>query len=452
MDPNLSVTIQDGSVSSEECGYFCYRPRLLQNFATAKSAVFFLSILSCLMSVANNALPGVVLQTLETRYGLSSFQTGLIVSGAEISGTLGILFIISLIKRFDPMPCISVGGLLAGIGCLCFAFPQSLRSENYDPNSVRDEDFGKLWWIFLFAMMIIGIGNIPPSVLSYTYFDENVIRSKAPIYHSLYGLGSFLGALLGFVIGGAMLSFPVDYLRDHPSVENMNQNHPNYVGAWWLPWMINGILLVFISVLIWPFPNELKDKRLKLQTETHEEVNEAYNNPEANRPPSPTKNQTTATGTHASSSIFITPSQVKNYLNLTKNPTFILTNLGLVADAFVVQMIIAFSVKLCEQNFNIPANQASNGLAVICIVGMIGQVMGAQILARYKFDIKTILRDSFKFRHIQVHMDLLLTFCVNFPGIHMILESQVSRDPSLKIFFPNFLKTVSYSIVSGPQF
>ena len=331
-----------------------------------------------LQSMIANALVSVVLQSIETRYGLSSTQTGFVAASYEIASTLTMILIISKLKSFSPMKCISMGAVIISIGCLVFCVPQVL-SDNYDPNDNSKKGLNdNIWLWFVMGMMVVGVGAIPASVFSYTYFDENVERKKAPIYHGIFAIGAFFGPFIGFIFGGYILKTPVDYYsRENSSYQiGLETDDPSFVGAWWLPFVISSASLLVVSVFVWPFPRTLKNSwkstnGIKLQENGENTTNENNSSKKQN----------------------LSMQNMSLYKKiLTKNSTFNYTNMAFICDAFVVQALIAFTIKLHITLFDKSPAEAGVGIALICTAGMIGQVIGAVGLSKLDSSIGTILK------------------------------------------------------------
>jgi hypothetical protein len=60
-------------------------------------------------------------------------------------------------------------------------------------------------------------------------------------------VASTLGPAVGYIAGGALLSLWVD-LGSAP--KGLNPDSPGWVGAWWLPFVASGVLLMLISLYV----------------------------------------------------------------------------------------------------------------------------------------------------------------------------------------------------------
>jgi len=64
------------------------------------------------------------------------------------------------------------------------------------------------------------------------------------------------GPTLGFLLGAACLKIYVNPLLT-PTIDNKNAN---WIGAWWLGWILLGFLMLCITFVIALFPRELPRK------------------------------------------------------------------------------------------------------------------------------------------------------------------------------------------------
>ena len=305
-----------------------------------------------------NALFGVVLQTIETRYGLNSTQSGFIGASYEIASTVAVLFVIFYAKKISPMKCVAIGSLTISIGGFVFCLPQFF-SLVYDPFDKGNTGTTTIWLWFVLGMFIIGVGSIPLGIFPYTYFDTNCAKTIAPMYHGLISFGSFLGTLVGFTTGGKFLKIPVDYYRqDSANGINQDLEDETFVGAWWLPFIICSGLLILSAFFVYPFPAKLSGR--------------------------PRKDEFVTSNQEVSFS--------ETYSKLLKNKTLLFANFGFCCDAFIVQAMLSFVIKFFEQQYNATPDEGSSAVAIICVCGMIGQVIGAVFYAKINPSVKNSMR------------------------------------------------------------
>ncbi len=89
------------------------------------------------------------------------------------------------------------------------------------------------------------------------YVDDNSSKGDSPFYMSVIMTTRSIGPTLGYILGGALLSVQED-LTSTP--EDINQDDPRWIGAWWLGFIIAGTLVIVLSPLLTLFPERLPAK------------------------------------------------------------------------------------------------------------------------------------------------------------------------------------------------
>ena len=59
--------------------------------------------------------------------------------------------------------------------------------------------------------------------------------------------------MFGYALSAACLSLDVDFYKSEGK-ESLQPGDPNFIGAWWLGFIINGFSLIFLSVIVFSFP------------------------------------------------------------------------------------------------------------------------------------------------------------------------------------------------------
>lgn len=128
--------------------------------------------------------------------------------------------------------------------------------------------------IFFCAQLVAGVGAALYSSLGVIYIDDNVKKSKSPLLlsefflaffdrsfqnlHSKIFLGvSFFLKMLGPACGYTLASYSLKhyvYPSLHPTITTADQR---WIGAWWLGWLVIGVLLAVGAFAIGMFPRSL---------------------------------------------------------------------------------------------------------------------------------------------------------------------------------------------------
>eukprot|EP00056_Hartaetosiga_gracilis_P001299 m.44024 g.44024 ORF g.44024 m.44024 type:complete len:848 (+) comp10579_c0_seq1:71-2614(+) len=137
--------------------------------------------------------------------------------------------------------------------------PSLLCSSNAQPDpcegQIVNHSFSNgMYFLFLVGEALLGIGTAPIYVFVPSFFDDNVEPRKQSSYLSLFYLGSALGPALGFLLGGALLS---SYVTLGEPPEGIDEQSSEWIGAWWLSFVICGCICFFTFPFFLSFPRHL---------------------------------------------------------------------------------------------------------------------------------------------------------------------------------------------------
>ncbi|XP_048256798.1 solute carrier organic anion transporter family member 3A1-like [Haliotis rufescens] len=221
--------------------------------------------------------------SLEKQFGLSSTRSGLLLSCSEI-GYLSAIFFFSHFggRRFIPriLSCaLAVYGLASLMsGLLHFMSPVSLPrvgdlGSNYSSHNVRlcqdsvqdnercpatkDQATDNGHWVYnvLAVLMVIqGMGKSPRFSLGLPYVDNNSRdKQQSSLLAGIIMTVTFFGPALALGLGGVFSAIPVDF-----SETQMDPLHPQWVGAWWLGYLVFGCAAILLAVPLGCFPRHIK--------------------------------------------------------------------------------------------------------------------------------------------------------------------------------------------------
>ena len=183
---------------------------------------------------------------------------------------------------------LGAGVFIQGLGSLLFASPQFIAGEydvgkdaNLSFEACRDvNDFSpdcdqksdNVYFIFILANILVGIGAAPLFTVGTSYIDDIFHPKRAPIWLGIFYTVAVVGPSLGFGLGGGFLTLYVDPWRDTV----LEESDPGWVGAWWIGFVICGIISLLISILFFMFPKKYPDTdhiqaaRIELLTSTQQ--------------------------------------------------------------------------------------------------------------------------------------------------------------------------------------
>ncbi|CAK8680047.1 unnamed protein product [Clavelina lepadiformis] len=364
--------------------------RFLQCCATPPGALVVLSISAFLQGFIVNGLINASITTLETRFELLSSEAGLIASCYDIASCVSLLFITYVGGRGHKPLWLGWGIITMGVGAVVFSLPRFIAPA-YSPmlyenmclingtvplnpvcsqTSLRDYRYA-----FYVAQLLIGAGATPLYTLGVTYLDENVTQVKSSLYHGIYYALSIVGPGIGFLLAGAFLTY-FTILGENPGIP---ESSPQYIGAWWLPFLIFGVITFIFGFPILLFPRQLhgtEEVRKNRENEMHQDkvAKEVQTNEDFGK-------------------------RLKDFpkclLVILRNPTYIFLTLGGVIDGMLLTGLSTFGPKILEALFGLTSSFSAVLLGAIAIVGGAGgQLAGGIIVWKIKLSVKGIFKLS----------------------------------------------------------
>ncbi|XP_072509655.1 solute carrier organic anion transporter family member 1B1-like isoform X1 [Notamacropus eugenii] len=243
------------------------------------------------------ALSGVIMKSsitqIERRFGITTSKAGLIDGSFEI----GNLLVITLVSHFGAKShiprIIGIGCLLMGTGSMLTALPHFLMG-NYRYNSVLNinpldnstvpythcsNDFnspgnnrssillesgckresGSLMWIYIMIGNILrGVGESPIGPLGITYIDNFAKEGHSTFYLGILHSFAMIGPMIGYLLGSLCAKLYVDFASVDLSTITIKPTDSRWVGAWWLGFLIAGMLSIASGIPFFFFPKNLK--------------------------------------------------------------------------------------------------------------------------------------------------------------------------------------------------
>lgn len=201
------------SAEQEElaCGWGGFTPGCLQLFNTSKGVLFFLCVASFLQGMTVNGFINTVITSIERRFDLRSYQSGLIASSYDIAACLCLTFVSYFGGNGHKPRWLGWGVLVMGLGSLLFALPH-FTTGRYEvrssaevgvcaanqslPCAAAASGLSSYRFVFMLGQFLHGMGATPLYTLGVTYLDENVKTNYSPVY---------IGEWLPKGLGGGLL-------------------------------------------------------------------------------------------------------------------------------------------------------------------------------------------------------------------------------------------------------
>ncbi|KXJ27791.1 solute carrier organic anion transporter family member 4C1 [Exaiptasia diaphana] len=358
-------------------GWLTVRPKWLQGLNNPKCFLLFVCMYFFTQSIVVNGVYSVSITTIEKRFGYSSSKTGVLTSCYDIAALMLTPFVSYMgAKRKKPKWC-GIGLFLMGVGFFIFILPH-LFSPKYLAKghsqevpstchtnvtySVNQCDQSQTHWgyylLFIVGMLVIGAGSTPMWNLGTAYMDENVKAKAAPIYIGIFSCSGVMGAGVGFILGGLFLSIYVDL----GAQTKLTPQNEEWIGAWWLGFLVSMVMAMLWSVFLIGFPKEFpgtkKLRKLNLIGNSDHPTVHDFGYVQLKDLPK------------ASKALFT-------------NIPYMSTTLGVCIEGFIVSSLTAFMPKVIEQQFSYTASMVSLVLGVVVVPGaLLGNFVGAYICKR----------------------------------------------------------------------
>ncbi|PNI36372.1 SLCO4A1 isoform 2 [Pan troglodytes] len=340
---------------SVACGWWAFAPPCLQVLNTPKGILFFLCAAAFLQGMTVNGFINTVITSLERRYDLHSYQSGLIASSYDIAACLCLTFVSYFGGSGHKPRWLGWGVLLMGMGSLVFALPHftagryeveldaGVRTCPANPSAAcADSTSGlsRYQLVFMLGQFLHGVGATPLYTLGVTYLDENVKSSCSPVYIAIFYTAAILGPAAGYLIGGALLNIYTEMGRR----TELTTESPLWVGAWWVGFLGSGAAAIFTAVPILGYPRQLPGSQryaVMRAAEMHQ-----------------LKDSSRGEASNPDFGKTIRDLPLSIWL-LLKNPTFILLCLAGATEATLITGMSTFSPKFLESQFSLSASEAA---------------------------------------------------------------------------------------------
>ncbi|XP_032461916.1 solute carrier organic anion transporter family member 4A1 isoform X3 [Phocoena sinus] len=339
----------------EACGWRAFAPTCLQAFNTPRGFLLFLCAASFLQGMTVNGLINTVITSIERRYDLHSYHSGLIASSYDVAACLCLTFVGYFGGHGHKPRWLGWGVLVMGAGSLVFSLPHfttgpyevqvdeavgTCRANHSTTCGGRASGLSSYQLVFMLGQFLHGMGATPLYTLGVTYLDENVKSSYSPVYIAIFYTAAILGPAAGYLVGGALLNI---YTEIGQRTE-LTTESPLWVGAWWVGFLGTGVAAFLIAVPILGYPRQLPGSQryvVMTASDTHQLKDSSHrvtSNPDFGK-----------TIRDLPLSIWL----------LLKNPTFILLCLAGATEATLIAGMSTFGPKFLESQFSLSASEAA---------------------------------------------------------------------------------------------
>ncbi|XP_072046314.1 solute carrier organic anion transporter family member 2A1-like [Amphiura filiformis] len=277
-------------MAENKCGCGPCKPSWLQKLANPKLFVLNITIIRLFIS---STYINAALTILERQFKLSSTESGALASVNDVAIICVVIFASYFGHKSHRPRWIAVGCIATVIGNFLCTLPHYL-SEPTDTADILTNDkkasaellskflclsddrdlvtknetsefcqvergvATSVIWVVI-GQIFIGAGSGFIFPITVTYVEDAVGKSKTLSYLAFVYIGNLGGAVIGFLVSSFTNSLYVDFDRLKPEdIPNIPQNDTRWVGAWWLGFVINGILLLVFTIPMFFFPRIMK--------------------------------------------------------------------------------------------------------------------------------------------------------------------------------------------------
>ncbi|XP_063955020.1 solute carrier organic anion transporter family member 4A1-like [Lytechinus pictus] len=392
------------------CGWCDWRPRWLQRFNSQRWLLASLSGAAFMTLMIEDGFTNSAITSIERRFQLRSRDIGTLLSIYEFTVIISMIPVTYFGGRGNKPRWISIGCFLVGMASLLFALPhftteryayfvekvagqttcqlpQANSTSTSSPDGCQRSGKSSLSlskYIILFgaAKVIAGIGATPPGSLGVVFLDESITTKQNGMYLSTCFTMATFGTAIGYLLAGFFLNIYTDI--EMPPGVSVSPSDPGWVGAWWLGFIVAGLVIIILSIPIGLFPRELP-KTAKIRTE---------------KPVESHKNSGLHKGGHpgqSSSESSRLVQEIKGVLKILKhlaiNPTYVFTVCSTVPDILLINSFAAFLPKLLENQFMVTSSMATIITGIAVIPGsVLGTFLGGWVMKRWKLKVPGLIK------------------------------------------------------------
>uniref|UniRef100_A0A672TLR0 Solute carrier organic anion transporter family member n=1 Tax=Strigops habroptila TaxID=2489341 RepID=A0A672TLR0_STRHB len=251
-------------------------------------------IMKTCINYLSKTLSGTIMKSsitqIERRFGLTSSTVGFIDGSFEMGNLLVIAFVSYFGAKLHRPKVIAVGCFTMAVGSFLTAMPHffmgyykyetashtassanltssinpcSLHQDVNETLQVSRSDCEKeqtsyMWIYILLGNMLRGIGETPITPLGISYLDDFAKEENVPVYVACLHTIGMLGPMFGFLLGSLCARLYVDIGFVDLGNITITPQDSRWVGAWWLGFLIGGVISFLAAIPFCFLPKSLK--------------------------------------------------------------------------------------------------------------------------------------------------------------------------------------------------
>ncbi|KAG9469376.1 hypothetical protein GDO78_020672, partial [Eleutherodactylus coqui] len=128
-----------------------------------------------------------------------------------------------------------------------------------------------LWIYILLGNLLRGVGEAPIQPLGISYIDDYAVEENAAFYIGCVQTAAVIGPIFGFLLGSLCASLFVDFGAVDLERVTITPKDVRWVGAWWLGYLVAGVISVLATIPFWFLPKEQPRSEIRKNSSTPSE-------------------------------------------------------------------------------------------------------------------------------------------------------------------------------------
>uniref|UniRef100_A0A8C5H7T6 Solute carrier organic anion transporter family member n=1 Tax=Gouania willdenowi TaxID=441366 RepID=A0A8C5H7T6_GOUWI len=343
------------------------RTALLHMFLLALSFAYFAKALS------GSYMKSTITQ-LERRFDIPSYLIGVIDGSFEIGNLLVIAFVSYFGAKLHRPKIIAVGCVLMSIGTFIIALPHFIIGRYEFETSVRRDQNSSF--------------NPAPCRV-----DSSVDRTQAGKVPHVPAAGcvqtiSVVGPVFGYLLGSLCAKIYVDIGFVKMETISITPADSRWVGAWWLGYLIAGVITLISAIPFWFLPRSLPVAGTRLSDKCTQEQTSFIKHSPSLKHKYPADEHT--------SFIEMAKDFIPTLKSLLTHPVYLIYLCVTVIQLNSLIGMVTYKPKYIEQHFRQSASKANFLMGVINIPAVaLGMFSGGLLMKRLKLNIMGAARFAF---------------------------------------------------------
>ncbi|XP_014252613.1 solute carrier organic anion transporter family member 4A1-like isoform X2 [Cimex lectularius] len=370
-------------------GWFMFTPYSLQCLATPYGALVILCLQTLLQGTVVNGMLRHFSSMIEIRFGLSSLSSGIMMGVFDFACVLCLIPVTFFggAKTSNRPKYIGFGTMIIGTGSLIFSMPAFLtgpyrpaKSDLCTDNAkaaVRGEEnvhnYRLMYSMLVVGNFLHGVGATPFFTLSVSYIDDMATKEKSSIFLGIYYMMAVIGPALGYLFGGILGDVHVDFFRPESQIQkDITPASTQWVGAWWLGFLVCGCISYFIAIPVLGLPRQLKVKKEEKKSKMKESI-------------------------MVESSFLSDQPTLKEFFpalfHIFKNFPFMFLTFAGCWEAIILSGMGAFMPKLLRRQFGFSSPKVATIMGSVAIPScLIGLLLGGYVIKKWNLSTTSILK------------------------------------------------------------